>query len=294
MAVSNEPALERIETLIHRRTESDRRMGYGWMIVPLLPLAAVITIASSFVGILISILPKLSNLSQANTQSTLAPFASGIFALYGIAVILYFGVLFFGALSFYYMVERRNRHFARQQLLFSTIHNYLTSKRPESANAAHLGYIAEDSESQERPRSAGLWSLLYLFVTPIVGLILSYCLTQDIRKHDELQAKFQSTLVPSLSDASLQPPNFAPYKSRGGDPVLFVILSAVTGGLFWIYWYYTLLRDYNGHFADQARFEDQLLQLLKPPQATVTCGTCGGAVPTGAKFCPHCGRQQSA
>jgi uncharacterized membrane protein len=244
--------LERIGTLVRRRRETDRRMSYGWMIIPILPLAAAVAIASSFVGILVSTLPKISNISQTTAQSTLTPVVGGLVALYGSAILIYFGVLFLGAVSFYYMIDRRNRHFSRQQLLFSTLHQYLAFKAPQSGNVMQVGYLAEDSSNEERSRSAGLWALLFMFVTPVTGLILSYCLTQDLRKHDELQSKFQAALPQSLTEAGYEQPNFAPYKPRGGDPVLFIILSAITGGLFWVYWYYTLLRDYNGHFADQA------------------------------------------
>ena len=286
--------LDRIEALVRRRTETDRRMSYAWMIIPILPLAAGIAIVSSFLGILVSTLPKLSTISQTNAQNTLTPVVGGLLALYGFAVIVFFGVLFLGAVSFYYMIDRRNRHFSRQQLLFSTLHKYLSTKAPQSQSVAQVGFLAEDSSSQEGSRPAGLWALLFMFVTPIIGLILSYCLTQDLHKHDQLQSKFQAALPPALAEVGYGQQNLPAYKARGGDPVLFIILSAITGGLFWVYWYFTLLRDYNGHFADQARFEDQLLSVLVPPKVEKPCGTCGGAVPSGAKFCPNCGRAQTA
>jgi len=286
--------LDRIEALVRRRTETDRRMSYAWMIIPILPLAAGIAIVSSFLGILVSTLPKLSTISQTNAQNTLTPVVGGLLALYGFAVIVFFGVLFLGAVSFYYMIDRRNRHFSRQQLLFSTLHKYLSTKAPQSQSVAQVGFLAEDSSSQEGSRPAGLWTLLFMFVTPIIGLILSYCLTQDLHKHDQLQSKFQAALPPALAEVGYGQQNLPAYKARGGDPVLFIILSVITGGLFWVYWYFTLLRDYNGHFADQARFEDQLLSVLVPPKVEKPCGTCGGAVPSGAKFCPNCGRAQTA
>ena len=294
MATPTDPMLERIEALIRRRTETDRRMSYIWMIIPILPLAAGIAIVSGFVGILVSTIPRISNITQGNAQSILTPIFGGLLALYGLAVIVFFGVLFLGAVSFYYMIDRRNRHFSRQQLLFSTLHQYLASKVPQSESVTQLGFLAEDSSHQESPRPAGLWALLFMFVNLIIGLILSYCLTQDLHKHDELQSKFQAALPPALAEAGYAQPNLPAYKPRGGDPVLFLILSAITGGLFWVYWYYTLLRDYNAHFADQARFEDQLLGILAPPHVTKPCGTCGGAVPNGAKFCPNCGKAYTA
>jgi len=294
VAEQQDPPLNRIESLVRRRSETDRRMGYIWMVVPLLPLVATIIIGSVFVGILVSIIPRLSSLSQQTaTPSAIEPIIGGILALYGLGILAFFAVVFFGALGFYYMIDRRNRHFGRQQLLFSTIHRYLASKVPKSENISQLGYLAEDSTYAERTRPAGIWALLYLFVNAIVGLIASYSLTQDMRKHDELQSRYQAALGPSLIEAGFKDPDFHPYKSHNRDPVLFIILTAITGGLFWIYWYYTLLKDYNDHFTEQGKFEEQILKTLIPPPTQRTCGTCGGNVPTVAKFCPNCGSQQT-
>jgi hypothetical protein len=295
VATQQDPPLHRIESLVRRRIETDRRMGYKWMIVPLLPVAAAIAIGAIFVGILVSILPRIGNLSQPTTaESAIEPILGGVLTLYGGGVIVFFAVLFFGALSFYYLIDRRNHHFGRQQLLFSTIHLYLASKVPASENISQLGYLSEDSTYAEGVRPAGLWALLFLFLSPIVALIASYSLTQDMRKHDELQSKYQVALAPSLVEAGFQEPNFPPYKPHNRDPVLFIILTAITGGLFWIYWYYTLLKDYNEHFTDQAKFEEQILKTLIPLPTQRTCGRCGGTVPPGARFCPNCGSQQTA
>jgi len=264
------------------------------MIIPFLPLVAAISIVAFLVGILVSILPRIGNLSQpATSESAIAPVVGGLVSLYGLGIIVLFAVFLLGALSVYYMIDRRNRHFARQQLLFSTLHRYLVSKKPESANIAEVGFLAEDSAYEEKMRPAGLWALLFMVITPLVGLIVSYNLTRDMRKHDELQSKYQGVLATSLVESGFQEPNFAAYRPQNRDPVLFVILTAITGGLFWIYWYYTLLRDYNEHFMDQAKFEDQILKTLIPPAAQRICGTCGGVVPPVAKFCPNCGSKQA-
>jgi len=291
VATQQDPPLNRIESLVRRRTETDRRMGYKWMIVPLLPVGAAIAIGAISVGILVSILPRIGNLSQPTTaESAIEPILGGMLG----GVIVFFAVLFFGALSFYYLIDRRNHHFGRQQLLFSTLHLYLASKVPASETISQLGYLSEDSIYAEGVRPAGLWALLFLFLSPIVALIASYSLTQDMRKHDELQSKYQVALAPSLVEAGFQEPNFPTYKPHNRDPVLFIILTAITGGLFWIYWYYTLLKDYNEHFTDQAKFEEQILNTLIPLPTQGTCGRCGGIVPPGARFCPNCGSQQTA
>ena len=286
---------QRIEALVRRRTETDRRMGYVWMVVPLLPFAAAVTTGAAAVGIFVSILPRLSSLSQQTaTPNSVEPVVGGILALYALVMLTLLIVWFFGALSFYYLIERRNRHFARQHLLFGTINRYLESKASASENVSQLSYLLEDSIYEEHARSAGLWALLFLLVAPIAGLIAAYNLTQDMRKHDGYQSKYQLALAPSMVDAGFPRPDIPAYNSRNRDPMLFIILSAITGGLFWIYWYYTLLKDYNNHFAEQAEFEDQIVRVLNPPQTPRTCGTCGGIVPGSARFCPNCGSKQAA
>jgi hypothetical protein len=269
-------------------------MGYAWMVVPLLPVAAFAAIAVTFVETTISILPKLSNLSEpTTTPRAIEPILGGLLALYGFGLLVSFAVLFLGALSVYFLIDRRNRHFARQQLLFSALRRYLASKAPSSQSVLQLGFLSEDLAYEEKTRPAGLWAVLFLFFTPITCLIVSYNLTHDMRKHDELQSKYQAAVIPALVDAGFQQPALPGYSSRNRDPVLFIILTAITGGLFWIFWFYTLLLDYNEHFADQAKFEDQILSVLKPSVTQRPCGSCGGAVPPGARFCPSCGKQQA-
>ncbi len=294
VATQIDPALLRIEELVKRRSSTDRRMGYVWMIVPLLPALAAVVIGASVLGILASIIPRISSITQPQTaQNAITPIVGEIFALYGFAILVYYVVLLIGALAFYYMIDRRNHHFVRQQLLFSTLHRYLAAKAPDSENVSRLGHILEDSGCDERDRPAGVWAILFLFVTPIVGLLAAYNLTQDLRRHEDSQSVYQTTLANAFSDAGVQQTTFAPYKSHRREPFLFIILSAITAGLFWIYWFYTLLKDYNEHFSDQAKVEDQILNSLRPPQATKPCGACGATIPRTAKFCPICGKAQT-
>jgi hypothetical protein len=267
-------------------------MGLVWMVVPVLPILVGISLAASAAGVI------FSALSQFNIQQpqSVAPVAGEILALYGLAFVSVFIVLIAGAFAFYYMIERRNAHFRRQQQFFLNLQSYLRSKMGpgESENIFRLSQLSEESIFEEHDRPSGLWSVLYIFVTPIVGLIIAFNITQDLRRHEELQAKCQTTLLSTLAEANLGQPTLPPSRLHKRDPLLFLILTAITGGLFWIYWFYTLLKDYNEHFQDQAQFEDQLLALLRPPSQIRKCTACGGEVPENAKFCPNCGNRQAA
>ncbi len=285
--------IQRIEELTRERSSTDRRMGYIWMLVPALPIVAGIGLAVGFIGIMASVLSRVGSLQQP--QTALSSVMGEILALYGFAIASFYLVLAIGAFAVYYMIERRNGHSRRQQQLFSTLQKYLASKSGPTAddNVFRLQQLTEESMFEERDRPAGLWAVLYVFVNPIVGLIVAYNLTQDLRKHEELQSNYQTTLLSALSESGVAPLTLPPSRLHKRDPMLLIILTAITGGIFWIYWFYTLLKDYNEHFQDQAQFEDQILTLLTPQPKAGNCGSCGGAVPENAKFCPHCGRQQT-
>ena len=286
--------LQRVLDLIGRRSTTDRKMGYAWMIVPVLPIVMATATGAAAFGVIVSAIARMGTIPQPqNAQSALTPIMGEVVALYGLAIVGFYLVLLIGALAFYYMLDRRNLHFARQQQLFSNLQNYLsiaTSAGPGGA-ISHLGHVSEDSIFGERQRPAGVWAVLFLFVSPIVGLVVPYDLTHDLRVHEELQATYQAALVDAFREAGLQAPTFPTLKLHKRDSMLFIILSAVTAGLFWIYWFYTLLKDYNDHFAEQARFEDQLLSILKPSAPTRVCKSCGGNIPENARFCPSCGTQ---
>lgn len=279
--------LRRVEAEIRRRASTDRRMGYGWMIVPILPLLVTIAVLAVLVGLVIS---SLANIQQLGTA--VSGFAA-IFVLYLFTIFALYAVLLLGALAFYYLIDRRNRHFKRQQLLFSAISTYLLAIKSSTSHEqiARLMEFSEDLAFEEGDRPAGLWAITSLFATPIVVLMVAYNLTQDLRKHEELQLAFQQTLPLAFEEAGLPRPTIPSNRSHNRDPMLCVVLTAITAGIFWVYWFYTLLSDYNEHFNDQAVFEDRILASIKP---VVTCASCAGSIPQNVKFCPLCGAAQSS
>lgn len=277
--------LRQIETEIRRRFSTDRRMGYWWLIVPILPVFVIIIAFGALVSLVVSSLPNVQQLG-----SDVAEIAA-IASLYAFTVFALYAVLLFGALSFYYLIDRRNRHFKRQQRLFSAIPRYLLaiSESASRERIARLIELSDDSTFEEVDRPGSLWAIFYLFTAPIVVFIVAFNLTQDLRKHEERQLAYQQTLPPAFEEAGIAPAPFPTPRSHDRDPVLYVVLTAITAGLFWIYWFFTLLRDYNEHFQDQAAFEDQMLAAMKP---TVKCAACGGSIPQNVRFCLLCGAAQ--
>jgi hypothetical protein len=287
MQAQSDFVIQEVEELIRKRTLTDRRMGYIWMIVPLLPVLVGIVLVASFIQIVVSIIPTITTAQQPSSTM-----ATSFFALYGLAIISLYIVGILGALAIYYLFDRRNLHFKRQQQLFKRLATYFATTASNDANVWRISKLAEDAIYEEQQRPAGVWAILCLFVNPIASLVAGYDLTQDLHKHEENQFEYQAALRNVLLGAG-GTPSSAPSRAHKRDALFFVVLTAITGGLFWIYWFYTLLKDYNEHFSDQAALEDEILSTLKPTLRTHPCPACGGPVPESAKFCPFCGRQQT-
>lgn len=266
-------------------------MGNIWILVPILPIFLAVTLAVFLVQLIVSAISNIGNVEEATALSwSIAQF----FALYGLGIVSFYLMLLLGSVAFFYLIDRRNAHFKRQQQLFLAISKYLSSigKISPSVSLSRLSQIAEESVFDEDDRPAGLWAILYLFVTPIVGIIVAYNLIQDLQSHEERQAAYLQTLPAACNDAGIAPMPLGPYTPHRSELILFVILTAITGGLFWIYWFYRLLADYNEHFRVHAQIEDLILTSLRPTPPANSCARCGGSVPQNARFCPFCGAQQ--
>jgi hypothetical protein len=281
--------LDRIEQLVQRRSTSDRRMGNAWMLAPILPIIVGIALVLSIVGVIVS---NISNLRSLQQSQTALPAVAAVVSLYLVGIIALYLILLIDSISIYYLLDRRNNHFRRQQQLFATIPKYIMTRSNELiASSSKLLEMNEDAMAEEENRSAGLWAVLNLFVSPFVSIIAAYNLTRDLRRHEDRQQNYQTILGNALNQMSITaPPVQARLHKR--DPLLFLILTAISGGLFWIYWFFTLLKDYNEHFQDQALFEDRILASLKPRILSRQCQDCGAPVPPDAKFCPFCGKSQ--
>jgi len=309
-----------IEYAIGKRFESDRIMGYIWMIVPILPLLLTILGTALFLGFILTVIATGIS-TPAPTAAFPIGFMEMIFILGWISLLAVgFIVSVFGAVALYYMISRRNNHFRRQRMFTSILLPYLETKLKEKGKSSNaisaLALLNRDSEYEETEKSPAVWAVLYLFVSPIVGLYVFHFLTHDLYKHFKRQVDLNRNLEALLKDLGVQFVSPAQYEMKRRETILYIILTIITVGLFWIYWFYLQLKEYNEHFKSQWELEDQLMNALRTqmeglplethaptlptappaplPLGLKYCQYCGKAILLDAKFCDLCGKQQPA
>ena len=99
---------------------------------------------------------------------------------------------------------------------------------------------------------------------PVIGifflLYVLHFLTDSLIDHDFNQLNFNRQLNGALAKLG------KPMAASGGWPHthrsstgLYVILTIITLGFFLPYWWYVVIKDWNTHFQNQWRFEDDVL-----------------------------------
>jgi len=151
----------------------------------------------------------------------------------------------------------------------------------------NLDRIAREARAYEPEKSAALWVMLTLAGTslpsatllaaptafallPLLAVLYVYYLMKDFFRHERREDLFIRELlgVLAVSGVHVSLPYRNPPLSERSFAV-YVVLSIVTVGFFWVYWVYVLLNDPNNHFRQQALVEDtlmaQMTPLLTPP-----------------------------
>ncbi len=201
----------------------------------------------------------LSNLTGLSQDITL-----GVFGLPG----------FLGTVPVAYLVflvvNRRNEHFRRSELLLSAAVSQLKMvANPTDTTRVYALNTAERDLSgmsfDEKERSAYLWGLLTM-VPYLGGFFLAYALyrvDRDFGKHE-----FQEFSVIEEIQRGLGLP-VSPIASqfrrwyRGRNAALFFFLCIATAGLFSAYWLYTSAHAPEAHFQVQSHLEDEVQGMLQ-------------------------------
>ncbi|MEM2693903.1 MAG: DUF4234 domain-containing protein [Nitrososphaerota archaeon] len=239
--------LEQIRQEIRRRDQTDSRLSYAWIVLPIITAAIGIAVIVSVLTI--------------TTNPLLFLFVAGSFYIVALIASAIYAILL------YKLIARRNRHFSRQMRLFEYVVQLLrevTRMKGVDAEAKLISIERElrEARDEEGEKSAILWVILTIF-TGIAGLYVYYFLTRDFKRHELREDRMLEDVnyvITSLGGMPL-PKRVESIPNRSF--VLYLILSIVTLGIFGIYWTYTLIRDPNVHFREQAKIEDELLGKLE-------------------------------
>lgn len=187
------------------------------------------------------------------------------------------------ALFVYLLVRRRNRHFARQILLYEDVlrwaRNLVTKDSTRVDAAPTLGRLERtlsEARADETRQDPIIWVMLtffstwflsyFLFGTLLTGLLTFYLynfLMKGFYRHERREDEFLEQL------ALLVPREEVPFDFRkrefrvpNRNTALYVLLSLFTLGLFTIYWGYVLVRDPNKHFRHHELAEETMISQM--------------------------------
>jgi len=267
-------------------------MSTGWIALPLLLITSIIVffiiILAEIFGYIFSTAYE-TTLSYADLLRTIAPTVRA----YSIVSFVLNIVI---AYMIYKLVQRRNTHFARQNLLYEDLMNTAeewVTKKGVQMNASiglnNLDRIAKDARVYESEKSAILWVMLTLAGTslpaatssagsagagllPLLAVLyVYYFLMKDFYKHERREDQFIRDLLGAFAISGLNvslPYRNPPLPDRSF--ALYLVLSVVTVGFFWVYWVYALLNDPNNHFRQQMLIEDTIMAQLSAPMTAST------------------------
>ncbi|WP_048061451.1 DUF4234 domain-containing protein [Hyperthermus butylicus] len=262
--------LANIRSLVERARETDYVMPI-WL--PYLPL--LIVLASMF-GIFI-VLAASEAKPVWEIRHGEPGFAVGEysrdnveFALDIGAIFLFLAMLIAGlivqAYVVYKWIDRRNKHFARTHALYENIVEYLEALGIQEPEIAQMRSIVQEMRYREPHRSPVLWLILIIIPVTIVSLIAQlyvyHFLTRDYYEHEVREQMFYRQLSELLKrhGVYLEPPE---QTVPDRNTVLYIILSIVTLGLFFLYWVYVMTEDPNRHFTAHSGVEQNLIRALE-------------------------------
>ena len=162
------------------------------------------------------------------------------FSMWFLVAITTFGLAFFP--MFYQLVERRNKHFLRQDELENRVKTYFKNQGKEFQLSANANALPE--------RNAKLWAASIILILPM--FVITYFLSEDLLLHEKRQQAFLTKLFP---EKVYTPQNVAIKK--------YALITLVTLGVGEIYWLYKIINAYNGHFREQREIEAEITRLME-------------------------------
>lgn len=188
------------------------------------------------------------------------------FSMWVLLSFVTFGAAWF--LMIYYLIKRRNEHFARQnklEHLVLTRFRHLYSEKQSKPLGDTI--VEESNEDFEKPRNTLQWTALTLLILPTFYVFRF--LMEDLRKHEEHESVFLRKVVFHAKNLELSV-NLDSLTMAAKSFTLgrYFILTLGTLGFAGFYWLYLIFNDYNRHFKRQWTFEDELLKTLKSTETS--------------------------
>lgn len=160
------------------------------------------------------------------------------FSMWFLASIATFGLAFFP--MFYYMIERRNKHFLRHGELEKRVLTFLKNEEKDFQPTA--SFLPE--------RNAKLWTASIILILPV--FVIAYFLSKDLLLHEKRQQEFLTSLFPERT--------YTPQNIPIGK---YVLITIATLGVGIVYWLYKILNIYNNHFKEQQKIENEIFKLME-------------------------------
>ena len=264
MAIS----LENLQNDIRLRKESDKQMSNVWLLVYLLPIGVGVIFSVyflvSFIDIVDSIYPASSSINFSYDGFD-AQIMNALITI-GLTGVVNFTV---GIVLTYKLVNRRHTHFKRQKFLSEDLIASIKSMGKMKdidveTSLASIERTLREANTEETEKSGILWAILTAFI-PFVQLYVYYFLMNDFYRHEQKENGLWEDISSALNKLDI---NFSVLRRTKYIPnrsfVLYLILTIITGGLFVVYWLYTLLTDPNEHFKYHIQAESQLISTLEP------------------------------
>ena len=160
------------------------------------------------------------------------------FSMWFLASIATFGLAFFP--MFYHSIERRNKHFLRQEEVEKQAITFFKNEGKELQPTTN--FLPE--------RNAKLWAVSIILILPV--FVIAYFLSKDLHLHEKHQQSFLTALFP---EREYMPQNIAVRK--------YALVTLATLGVGIVYWLYEILNIYNNHFKEQRKIEDEIIKLME-------------------------------
>ena len=258
--------VENLRKDIRMRDESDPKMSTAWILVYLIPIFLVI----------IAVIALFYIVFAAMAEPWIVPEEPSVaLPLFVVLIILLVLLAIIGfivsIILTYKLVNRRNTHFKRQMFLsedvVAAVKTIAAKKGVDvEASLSSIERTVREAKAEETEKGAVLWAILT--AVPYIGSLAQwyvyYFLMKDFYKHERREDGFWEDLTRTLDKCGV---TFSVPRRTETTPnrsfVLYLILTIITAGLFWIYWLYVLLKDPNEHFKHHIQTEDQLLSTLE-------------------------------